>query len=194
MRQILLATGNRHKTKEFAQLLGGEFVVCDLNSHPQIQPGLENGATFLENAVAKALAVSRQFDGLVLADDSGLEVDALGGAPGVFSARYAGDKASDSRNVEKLLRELGREADRRARFRCVLALARNGELLASCEGTVEGNLGFGPAGRNGFGYDPVFIPHGFDRTFAELPGRLKNEISHRARAVAALHEPLANTR
>jgi XTP/dITP diphosphohydrolase len=190
---LLLATNNAHKTREFAQLLGGEFKIVDLHAHPEIPSQAENGQTFAENATAKAINASRNVSGLVIADDSGLEVHALGGAPGVFSARYAGDNAEDGRNVEKLLRELAaltQRPSRRARFRCVLAIARRGELIDTVEGSVEGDITEEPRGADGFGYDPVFVPAGFDHTFAEMPAELKNHLSHRARAVVALRERL----
>lgn len=190
---LLLATSNPHKTREFAQLLGGEFEVVDLSAHPKMPVLPEDGQTFAENAIAKAINASRKVRGLVLADDSGLEVHALGGAPGIFSARYAGNEAKDGENVEKLLRELAAlpaKTSRRARFRCVLALARGGTLIDTVEGSVEGNITEEPRGADGFGYDPVFVPAGFDHTFAEMPAELKNQLSHRARAVVALHERL----
>ena len=124
-----------------------------------------------------------------MADDSGLEVDALGGAPGIYSARYAGENASDEQNIDKLLRELTRRNVRRsrsARFRCVIALARDGKLLGTFEGVVEGVIVDLPRGERGFGYDPIFVPKGFDKTFGELSDEIKNRISHRAKAIAAL--------
>ena len=130
--QLLIATRNRHKTREFAQLLGAEFSVSDLSKYQDIPAAAENGKTFAENAIEKALAASQKVDCLVVADDSGLEVHALGGAPGIFSARYAGEDATDVQNVEKLLRALCAQSvptSRRARFRCVLAVARHGELI-----------------------------------------------------------------
>jgi XTP/dITP diphosphohydrolase len=190
---LLLATHNTHKTREFAQLLRDEFRVGDLSARPDFAPGLENGKTFEENAIAKALAAARQVGGLVVADDSGLEVHALGGAPGIFSARYAGTDANDEENVEKLLRELAALSpapSRRARFRCVLAIAREGRLVDTVEGTVEGNIAEQPRGEDGFGYDPIFVPAGFDHTFAEMPAQLKNQLSHRARAIVALRARL----
>jgi XTP/dITP diphosphohydrolase len=193
MQRIVIATHNAHKTREFAQLLGGEFKVVDLSAHPEILPPVEDGKTFAENATAKAVNASKNVGGLVIADDSGLEVHALGGTPGIFSARYAGNNAADGENVEKLLRELAALSptpSRRARFRCVLAIARRGELLDTVEGSVEGNISEEPRGADGFGYDPVFVPAGFDHTFAEMPAELKNHLSHRARAVVALRERL----
>jgi XTP/dITP diphosphohydrolase len=182
---LLVATRNAHKTREIQQILGPGFAVSDLCVHeiPEIH---ESGKSFEENATLKAVAVSRHFPGLFVADDSGLEVDALGGAPGVFSARYTGNAASDKQNIEKLLGELaqiGPRAKRSARFRCVIALARKGELLGTFEGTVEGRIAKQARGLHGFGYDPIFIPRGLEKTFAELPAKVKKTISHRAKAV-----------
>jgi XTP/dITP diphosphohydrolase len=193
MQRLIIATHNAHKTREFAQLLGEEFKVVDLSAHPEIPAQAENGQTFAQNATAKAIGASKKVSGLVIADDSGLEVHALGGAPGIFSARYAGNHAEDAQNMEKLLRELlalSPAPSRRARFRCVLAIARRGELIDTVEGSVEGNITEEPRGTDGFGYDPVFVPAGFDHTFAEMPAELKNHLSHRARAVVALRERL----
>ena len=146
--------------------------------------------SFEENAKLKALAASRQLPALVIADDSGLEVEALGGAPGIYSARYAGANATDRDKIDKLLRELARLRakgdERRARFRCAVALARNGDLLETFEGIVEGRIADEARGGSGFGYDPIFIPEGFEQTFGELPTELKNTISHRAKAIRAL--------
>ena len=191
--ELLLATRNAHKTREFSQLLGAEFKVDDLCARPDIPPVAENGKTFAENAAAKAVSASKKLDGLVIADDSGLEVHALGGAPGIYSARYAGDDVSDEQNVEKLLCELSElspKPSRRARFRCVLAIARGGKLIDTVEASVEGNIADSPRGEDGFGYDPIFVPAGFDHTFAEMPPQLKNRLSHRARAVVALRDRL----
>ena len=156
----------------------------------------ETGRTFEENAILKAVAVSRAVAGLVVADDSGLEVAALGGAPGVYSARYAGEGAKDEENVAKLLAELGNleRADRGARFRCALALACQGELIAVFHGDVAGVIAERPRGKRGFGYDPVFIPAGFDQTFAELGDEVKNQMSHRAVAIQKLREQLPGLR
>jgi XTP/dITP diphosphohydrolase len=147
----------------------------------------ESGNTFAENARAKAVACSRLTQFPVLADDSGLEVDALGGRPGVFSARYAGPGATDSDRVRKILEELeisggGREA----RFVCVLALAQAGAMIHECEGECRGTITREPRGQNGFGYDPIFFFSELGKTFAELSASEKNRYSHRARAVASL--------
>ncbi len=191
---LLLATRNAHKTREFAQILGGEFAVSDLTSSTEIPPVEETGCTFEENAVLKAVTISKTRPGLVVADDSGLEVDVLGGAPGIFSARYSGESATDQENIGKLLQELREAADRRACFRCVIVLARKGETLAVFAGELEGTISLEPRGKNGFGYDPIFIPAGHDRTFAELGEETKNRISHRARAVAQLRDNFKSSR
>jgi XTP/dITP diphosphohydrolase len=193
--ELLLATRNPHKTREFHELLSSDLNLLDLSASPGISLPEETGRTFEENAIRKAVAVSKHRDLhdrhlLVLADDSGLEVDALDGAPGVFSARYAGENATDRENIGKLLRELSQTRNRAARFRCVLALARNGEVLKTFEGGVDGMIVDLPRGSRGFGYDPVFVPAGFDQTFAELAPEVKNRISHRARAARQLRVAL----
>ncbi len=198
MHSLLLATRNPNKTREFRELLGPEFDVRDLSAFADAVLLEEAGSTFSENAICKALAVSRDPHLLVAADDSGLEVDSLSGAPGIYSARYAGKDATDEQNTGKLLDELARRnvpADRRsARFRCVIALARGGQLIGTFEGVVEGMIVDPSRGRNGFGYDPVFQPIGFDQTFGEMEPGLKNRISHRAKAIAALREALCTGR
>lgn len=197
MWQLLLATRNAHKTRELAQLLGDQFEIRDLRAHPEMAETIESGQTFAENAALKALAASSQIPGLIVADDSGLEVDALAGAPGIFSARYAGKGASDRANVEKLLSELlvvPATSSRRARFRCVVALARDGKIIGTYEGVVEGSIAASARGASGFGYDPIFVPDGFEETYAELPPATKNQISHRAQAVAALRKMLGDLR
>lgn len=162
----------------------------DLRSCPHISGPDETGVSFEENAILKALAVSKVWSGFVAADDSGLEVDALEGAPGIYSARYAGPKASETEKIMKLLRGLaeagGGKEPRRARFRCVVALARKGKLVGTFEGIVEGTIAHEPRGNRGFGYDPIFIPKGFRATFGELPAEVKNTISHRAKAISRL--------
>jgi XTP/dITP diphosphohydrolase len=188
--QLILATRNAHKTREFRELLGRDINLIDLSSLPQASMSEETGKTFAENAILKAIGISRLTDELVIADDSGLEVDALTGAPGIYSARYAGENANDSANVHKLLRELKNVANRAARFRCVIALAQNGQIIGTFEGVVHGTIVDLPRGSAGFGYDPVFQPAGFTETFAEMPPELKNRLSHRGKAVAALCEHL----
>jgi XTP/dITP diphosphohydrolase len=192
--ELVVATRNRHKAREIQHILGPEFKVRDLGAHPDVTEIRESGTSFQENAKLKALAASRQLPAMVIADDSGLEVDALGGAPGIFSARYAGANATDREKIDKLFRELARVRgtgdERRARFRCVAALARNGDLLGTFEGTVEGRITDKARGDSGFGYDPIFIPEGLEQTFGELPTEVKNTISHRAKAIRALADRL----
>ena len=192
MIELLFATHNPHKTEEVRAILGSQFKVTDLAGHPEISHVEESGKTLEDNAVLKAVAVSKRMPGFVVADDSGLEVDALHGRPGVYSARYASANATDTENVEKLLRELARTGAgndaRRARFRCVLALAYEGKVIGTFEGTVDGQISDGLRGSRGFGYDPIFIPDGFDQTFGELAPAKKNQLSHRARALEKLRE------
>jgi XTP/dITP diphosphohydrolase len=192
--QLIVATRNTHKTREIQQILGPEFEVQDLSTYGEIPEIRESGKSFEENAKLKAITASRHVPGLVVADDSGLEVDALGGVPGIHSARYAGANATDKEKVNKLLSELAKvgvkEETRRARFRCVLALAYGGKILATFEGVVEGKIGDRPHGSHGFGYDPIFIPNGFEESFGELPEEVKSNISHRAKAVRELKATL----
>jgi XTP/dITP diphosphohydrolase len=197
MIDLLLATRNAHKTQEFAALLGAGFKISDLRHHPNIPAVAETGTTYEENAILKALAASRAIAGLVVSDDSGLEVDQLGGAPGIYSARYAGENASDGDNVTKLLSELkkhGCTGPRLARFVCVLALTEAETILAVFRGVVVGRIMIERRGKTGFGYDPIFIPEGFDQTFAELGDAAKNRISHRAQAVVQLRKYLRRTK
>ncbi|MBF0175627.1 MAG: XTP/dITP diphosphatase [Magnetococcales bacterium] len=187
--KVILATRNRKKVEEFQRVLEGASVeLLDLRQYPRAPEVVEDGATFTENAVKKALQIAR-FTGLsALADDSGLEVDALGKRPGVHSARYAGPDATDRQNLEKLLLEL-RECPasvRTARFVCVLALADPFGRTRLFEGRVEGRIALEPQGRNGFGYDPVFVPEGEERTFACMLPEEKDAMSHRGRAIASL--------
>ncbi len=188
-RKILLATRNAHKTAEFRAILGAGWEVSDLLAHPEFPEVEETGATFAENAALKALAASSRLDSetYVLADDSGIEVDALGGAPGVISARYSGPGATDASNRDKLRAELARlgalHAKPSARFRCHIALARGGKLLAGFDGVVEGHIVSAERGAGGFGYDPLFVPAGYEQTFGELPAETKNRLSHRGEAL-----------
>src|SRR5437773_2456342 len=192
MHQLLLATRNPHKTREFAEILGDGFKVRDLTGVADLPAIAETGLTFEANAILKAVEVSRHFDELVVADDSGLEVEILQGAPGIHSARYAGEHATDEANVARLLAELVRHHPfpHSARFRCSLALAQGGRVLKTFDGVVEGTIVGTPRGRGGFGYDPVFQPLGFEQTFGELSAAEKNRISHRARAIQLLRVAL----
>ena len=188
MPQLLIATKNAHKTAEIRAILGAAWEVTDLNAHPEVPAPEETGATFAENAAIKAVAASKLFAGFVLSDDSGLEVDALDGAPGVISARYAGPNASDADNRVRLLRELAAEhvrgKARSARFRCVMCVAKDGAVVGTFDGAVEGVIINQERGSGGFGYDSLFVPAGYCETFGQLPGEVKNELSHRARALA----------
>ena len=194
MQHLIVATRNAHKTREIRRILGADFAVSDLSAYPEAPETVETGKTFEENAVLKATTASRQLPGLVVADDSGLEVDALGGAPGIYSARYAGQNATDKQNIDKLLAELARieRAKRSARFCCVIAQAREGKLLGTFEGVVEGMIVDSPRGRGGFGFDPVFMPTEFGKTFGQLSPREKDQVSHRARALEKLRVRLSS--
>lgn len=185
---LLVSTRNAHKLVEIRQILGETFAVLDLSAIPDFGEVEETGSSFEENASLKALAASANFDGWVLADDSGLEVDALGGAPGVRSARFSGEGATDASNRALLLEKLDgiRGKDRSARFRCVIALARNSKIHAHFSGSVEGVIINREKGTGGFGYDPLFVPEGHCETFAELGAGVKNLLSHRGRALEAL--------
>ncbi len=186
MRRLLIATKNAHKTAEIRAILGAAWEVSDLTAHPGVAAPEETGATFEENARIKAEAASRVFAGVVLSDDSGLEVDALGGEPGVQSALYAGTHGDDAANRARLKRELlacSAAQPWRARFRCAMAIAQAGRTLAVCEGRVEGRVLAEESGAGGFGYDAMFVPDGFSGTFGELPAEIKNTLSHRARAL-----------
>ena len=196
MKTLTIATRNRHKSGEFAAILGARWQVEDLAERSDLPEPEENGATFEENAAIKAIAASKVFPGYVLADDSGLEVDLLHGAPGIRSARYAGEKATDAQNRERLLAELAKrnhlaEEPLTARFRCAIVIAEGGKVLATFNGKVEGRITLVEAGAGGFGYDPLFVPEGYDETFAELEPEIKNRLSHRARAAAQAMEWLA---
>ena len=183
MQDLLVATGNSHKTAEIRAILGAGYVVSDLKAHPELPAVEETGSTFLENATLKAVEISKQVEGLILSDDSGLEVDALGGEPGVYSSRYAGEAGNDEANNKKLLHELQGKDNRKARFRCVMVLAQDGEVLTSFDGAVEGRMLSELHGEGGFGYDPLFVPDGYDQTFSQLSEGIKNQLSHRAVAM-----------
>ena len=191
-RSLLIATFNKGKLHELHQLLSNvPFVISGLERFPSTQTVPELGETFTENASLKASGYAKQTGLLTLADDSGLEVDGLSGAPGVLSARYAHEGASDAERTTKLLTELSRVrgAARQARFVSVIAIAdEGGKVINVSTGTCEGRIAEAPRGANGFGYDPVFIPAGFHQTFAELQAEEKNRISHRARALSGAAE------
>lgn len=186
-RQLLLATHNKGKLRELRRILEKlAFDLKGLEDFPAVQLVPETGKTFAENASLKAVGYARQARILTLADDSGLEVDALSGEPGVFSARYAGD-AYDAERTAKLLGELSHvpEEARTAQFVSAIAIANeNSDVIHLSQGVCRGRISRSPRGTCGFGYDPVFIPDEFNQTFAELAPEIKNQISHRARALA----------
>jgi XTP/dITP diphosphohydrolase len=194
--RIALATKNPHKLRELARICADWPVtwVSVENHDPAAFPDVaETGATYLENAALKARAVAAALDLPALADDSGIEVDGLGGAPGPRSARYAGEHATDEGNLRALIEAIRGVpgSGRTARYRCVAALATPDGALVHTEGTCEGTLRTSPAGGGGFGYDPIFEPVGRDVTMAELSDDQKDRISHRGRAFRALREVLA---
>lgn len=195
MRALLLGTRNPGKLREITSILEGSgWLFSSLQDFDHVESAEENGVTYSENAIAKAQFYAAATGLVALADDSGLEVASLNGAPGVYSARYAGENASDADRRELLLSELSKtsNSDRRARFVAVVAIADPaGTVLNVCEGICNGTLTFAPRGTGGFGYDPLFIPDGYTETFAELPESIKNCISHRARALVQTKEFLA---
>jgi XTP/dITP diphosphohydrolase len=193
-KRLLLGTRNPGKVKEITTILDGSgWTFSSLQEFDDVGPAAEDGVTYAENAIAKARFYAAATGMLALADDSGLEVAALGGAPGVYSARYAGDNASDADRRALLLSELAQanNQDRRARFVAAVAIAApDGEVLNLSEGICEGVITFEQRGTNGFGYDPLFIPDGYAETFAELSDGVKNRISHRARALMLTRDSL----
>jgi len=181
--RLIIATRNAHKTAEIRSMIGDRFEVVDATAFADFPEIEETGTTFLENARLKALGISGRIDGWVLSDDSGLEVDALDGAPGVWSSSFGGEEGNHAKNNARILSEMAGKTDRQARFRCTMVLARDGAEVANFSGTVEGRLVDALQGSGGFGYDPLFIPDGHDRTFAELGDAIKNSLSHRSRAL-----------
>jgi XTP/dITP diphosphohydrolase len=189
---LLLGTRNVGKVREIETILGDvPWGFCSLEEFDDVGVAAETAPTYAENAIAKAQFYARATGLWALADDSGLEVEVLDGAPGVFSARYAGTGASDADRRRLLLSQLAEvpAEERRARFVCVVAIALpDGTVLNASEGTCAGKIIFAPRGTGGFGYDPLFVPDGFDKTFAELSDSVKNKISHRARALLKTRE------
>ncbi len=196
--KIIFATNNAHKLSEIRDILGEQFDILslsDIGCHDDIP---ETADTLEGNALLKAQYITEHYGMSCFADDTGLEVEALGGAPGIYSARYAGGEGHDSEaNMTKLLKELGENNNRKARFRTVIALleVNDGEVTKHLfEGIVNGSIIRERRGTEGFGYDPIFQPDGYQQTFAELGMDIKNTISHRARAVKKLAEWLVNKR
>ncbi|WP_100331763.1 XTP/dITP diphosphatase [Bacillus xiapuensis] len=193
MKTVIIATKNKGKAKEFTEMFADFGVrVQTLLDYPEFADVEETGSTFEENAVLKAEAISKQTGRLVVADDSGLVIDALDGRPGVYSARYAGEAKNDEANIDKVLTELQGVSDdkRTARFCCALAVAIPGKETETVTGTCEGRITSERRGTNGFGYDPIFYVEAYKRTMAELAPEVKNRISHRGRALAELRERL----
>ncbi len=184
--KLLIATPNPHKLEEIHAIFNFQGLeVCSAFDFPHIPDVVEDGDTLEANAIKKAVEICRATGLPALADDSGLEVEALNGEPGVYSARWSGEGCTYADNNKKLLRELAGNPNRRARFRTVIALALPGEKPLTVEGSVQGRIIEELRGNQGFGYDPLFVPDGYNQTFAELPAEVKNKISHRARALNA---------
>lgn len=189
--KIIVATGNNHKAEEISTFLGDEFNVVTMKQEEIHINIVEDGITFEENALIKARALKNHTNEIIIADDSGLAVEALNGEPGVYSARYAGDHSSDEMNNKKLLQELQNVPleQRNAVFVCVIAVIVNGQEY-TLRGECKGTIGYQYEGDNGFGYDPLFIVEGTDKTFAQMTSKEKNIISHRAKALQKLSKLL----
>ncbi|WP_077327278.1 XTP/dITP diphosphatase [Virgibacillus siamensis] len=190
MKDIIIATKNAGKAKEFKTFFAKYDVkaVSLLDLTESMEDVEETGSTFEENAALKAETISNRMNTPVLADDSGLMIDALDGHPGIYSARYAGEPKNDQANLEKVLDELDGVEDRTARFVCVLAVKIPGQDTFFKRGECEGNLTTEPKGENGFGYDPIFVPEGYTKTMAQLSAEEKNQISHRKHAIDKLED------
>jgi XTP/dITP diphosphohydrolase len=191
--KLVFASKNRGKTREIEALLKGTDVdLLSLRDYPDAPSIIEDGHTFLENALKKARVISEYTGRTVIADDSGLEVDCLGGAPGVHSARYSGMGATDEKNIRKLLEAMeGIPGEQRgASFRCALVLYRTDGTFEAFEGELKGTINLEPSGSGGFGYDPIFVVPEYGKTVAELDPETKNRISHRGRAFAKLKKSL----
>ncbi len=191
--KILIATNNKHKVKEISKIFEGTgydvISPAMIDLHVEVE---EDGETFAENALKKADGFCKASEMISIADDSGLTVEALGGAPGVYSARYGTPELDDKGRTELLLRNLEGEQNRRAAFVCSIAMVFPDGRVITAEGKCKGEIAYGMSGANGFGYDPVFVPEGFDKTFAELSDDEKNSISHRGRALEELKAKLTN--
>ena len=195
MLEIVLATRNQDKIGEIKKILNGiDARLLSLEDFPGCPKVVEDGETLEANAKKKALVVSQYTKKLSLAEDTGLEVEALSGAPGIHSARFAGDNCTYEENNRKLLKLMKKLSlgERRAKFRCVAALAKPGGEVVTCEGVCEGIIAFEMKGESGFGYDPLFLLPEYGKTFAELGEEMKNKISHRARALGKIKEIIDN--
>lgn len=189
MKKIVFATNNNHKLSEVREILAPEYEIISLAQLNCFDDIPETATTLEGNALIKAEYIYKKFGVDCFADDTGLEVEALNGEPGVYSARYAGENQDAKANVAKLLSNLSDNKNRKACFKTVIVLLINGEKRIF-EGRIDGEIGYSPTGDTGFGYDPIFIPTGYSQSFAELGSEIKNEISHRALAVKKLAEYL----
>ena len=195
MEQIVLATGNKGKIREFSEAFSHLSIDCvPVKAVISVEEPEETGTTFMENALLKARYYAKATNRPCLADDSGITVDVLNGAPGVYSARYAGRHGDDNANNEKLIRELQGKSNRTGHYVCALALVYPDGREVTAEGYCDGLVQDEPKGENGFGYDPLFIPKGYDKTFGELSVELKNKISHRAKSLHKLEELIREQR
>ena len=185
MKKIVFATNNRHKLEEIRKILGDTYKIISLKELGFTGDIPETGNTLAENASQKSHYIYERYGVDCFSDDTGLEVEALNGAPGVYSARYAGENATYDDNANKLLKELGETINRKAAFKTVISLILDGKEYLF-EGRVDGTITNHKTGAGGFGYDPVFLPDGYKQTFAEMPLELKNKISHRGKATAKL--------
>lgn len=189
--ELVFASSNQNKVTEIQKLVGNKFKLLSLKDIKCIEEIAETGKTFQENALIKARYIYQKYKYNCFGDDSGLEVEALNNAPGVYSARYAGEPKNDTNNTKKLLSELGSNPNRNARFKTYIALVIDGKECLF-EGEIKGKISLQPIGSGGFGYDPVFIPDGYTKTFAEMSLDEKNRISHRAIATQKLVDYLNN--
>ena len=192
MTKLIFATHNKNKLKEVRSLIPNTIELLNLDDINLLEEIEETATTIEGNALLKAQTIYKQTGINCFADDSGLLVDALDGAPGVFSARYAGEHKSDSDNLEKLLKELSNKDNRNAHFKTVMALIIDGKEYVF-EGIINGTITAEKSGANGFGYDPIFLPNGYSETFAEMSSEIKNVISHRAKAMKKLIEFVTST-
>ncbi|MFH0866683.1 MAG: non-canonical purine NTP diphosphatase [Bacteroidota bacterium] len=189
---LVFATSNKHKLYEIKEAIGGRIEILGLHEAGINEDIPETGATLEENTLIKAKYIFNKYHLNCFADDTGLEIEVLNGRPGVYSARYAGKDCNFGHNIKKVLSEMLTIENRKARFRCVIALILDGKI-DFFEGIVNGRLLYEKRGQGGFGYDPIFVPEGYDQTFAEMPVEEKNKISHRGIAVSKLVEYLTST-
>lgn len=191
MKELIFVSHNAHKLEEVKAIVGNTFEVKNLSDINVFDEIPETGLSFKENAQQKAEYIYKKLNCNCFADDSGLSVDALDGEPGIYSARYAGEPCNMQNNIAKLLNNLKEKSDRKAQFTTVIAVVLDGEYHFF-EGVIRGKIIDTPRGDNGFGYDPIFVPDGYDQTFAELPTEIKNNISHRAIAMQKFQEFISN--